>query len=196
MRECASECELTIPVILGAHFDSTAGGASRRSPGADDNGSGTVVVLEALRVLASSQFNPRNTIEFHFYAAEEIGLRGSQDIFRDYRAKNKSVLAFLNGDMAGYSKSGMFAMIEDYTDLGLTQYARVISQAYIGKVPLRGTCGYGCSDHASATANGFRELRKDRNFVRGVGLTRRQLPRLSMPTFARTRARTFTRHKT
>jgi leucyl aminopeptidase len=111
-----------------------------------------------MRVLAESRFKPHNTIEFHFYAGEEAGLLGSQDIFADYRAKEKSVLAFLNEDMAGYSGSGMFAVFEDYVDTGLTQYVRLIAEEYVGKTPLSGTCGYGCSDHASATANGFREL--------------------------------------
>ncbi|KAK0390797.1 hypothetical protein NLU13_0300 [Sarocladium strictum] len=142
-------------VILGAHFDSTAGNATTRSPGADDNGSGTVVILEAMRILAESKFKPHNTVEFHFYAGEEAGLLGSQDIFADYRAKEKTVLAFLNEDMAGYSGSGMFAVFEDYVDVGLTQYVRMIAEEYVGKTPLSGTCGYGCSDHASATANGF-----------------------------------------
>lgn len=143
-------------MILGAHFDSTAGNATTRSPGADDNGSGTVVILEAMRILAESKFKPHNTVEFHFYAGEEAGLLGSQDIFADYRAKEKTVLAFLNEDMAGYSGSGMFAVFEDYVDVGLTQYVRMIAEEYVGKTPLSGTCGYGCSDHASATANGFR----------------------------------------
>lgn len=37
-------------VILGGHMDSTAGGATRASPGADDDGSGSAAVLEVRRV--------------------------------------------------------------------------------------------------------------------------------------------------
>lgn len=72
------------------------------------------------------------------------------------------MLALLNEDMAGYSGSGMFAVFEDYVDMGLTQYVRLIAEEYVGKTPGRGTCGYGCSDHASATANGFREYQEPR----------------------------------
>ena len=62
-------------VIVGAHYDSTGGSATARGPGADDNGSGVVVILEALRVLAESGYQPKNTLEFHFYGGEEGGLR-------------------------------------------------------------------------------------------------------------------------
>jgi leucyl aminopeptidase len=53
------------------------------SPGADDDCSGTVSILEAFRVLATSGFIPENgPVEFHWYAAEEGGLLGSQAIAR------------------------------------------------------------------------------------------------------------------
>lgn len=53
------------------------------APGADDDGSGTVSILEAFRVLADSGFIPANgPVEFHWYAAEEGGLLGSQAIAR------------------------------------------------------------------------------------------------------------------
>lgn len=53
------------------------------SPGADDDCSGTVSILEAFRVLASSGFIPVNgPVEFHWYAAEEGGLLGSQAVAR------------------------------------------------------------------------------------------------------------------
>ncbi|KAI4186222.1 MAG: hypothetical protein LQ348_004252 [Seirophora lacunosa] len=141
-------------VVVGAHFDSTGGSSTARGPGADDNGSGVVVLLEALRVLASNRFAPRNTLEFHFYSGEEGGLLGSADIWRSYRSAGKNVLAFVNTDMAGYSPSGKISVYNDYADTGLTAYVRRIVAAYIGS-STQDTCGYGCSDHASAYSNGF-----------------------------------------
>lgn len=141
-------------VVVGAHFDSTGGSSTARGPGAVDNGSGVVVLLETLRVLASGRFAPKNTIEFHFYAGEEGGLLGSGDIWRSYRSAGKSVLAFVNTDMAGYSPSGKISVYNDYADTGLTAYVRRIVSAYIGS-STQDTCGYGCSDHASAYSNGF-----------------------------------------
>ncbi|KAK3294949.1 uncharacterized protein B0H64DRAFT_476328 [Chaetomium fimeti] len=141
-------------VIVSAHYDSTGGSSSARGPGADDNGSGVVVLLEALRVLASAGFKPKNTLEFHFYGGEEGGLLGSQDVFSDYKSSGKTVLAVLNQDMTGYSPSGKMSIFTDYVDSALTAYARVVATAYIGATT-SDACGYGCSDHASARSNGF-----------------------------------------
>lgn len=68
--------------ILGAHQDSANYlFPLLPAPGADDDGSGTVSILEAFRVLAESGFVPKEgPVEFHWYAAEEAGLLGSQDI--------------------------------------------------------------------------------------------------------------------
>ncbi|OLN88287.1 Leucine aminopeptidase 1-like protein 1 [Colletotrichum chlorophyti] len=142
-------------VIVGAHFDSTGGSSTARGPGADDNGSGVVVILEALRVLANAGFKPKNTLEFHFYAGEEAGLLGSQAIFANYKAAGKRVLGFVNQDMAGYSPSGRISVYNDYVDSALTAYVRLVVTQYTGLAPTSDLCGYGCSDHASGRSNGF-----------------------------------------
>ncbi|KAL2178211.1 uncharacterized protein P884DRAFT_241256 [Thermothelomyces heterothallicus CBS 202.75] len=141
-------------VIVSAHYDSTGGSSTARGPGADDNGSGVVVLLEALRVLAEDGFKPKNTLEFHFYAGEEGGLLGSQAVFSNYKSAGKSVLAVVNQDMAGYSPSGKLSIYTDYVDSALTAYTRIVATAYVGSTT-SDTCGYGCSDHASARSNGF-----------------------------------------
>lgn len=95
-------------VIVGAHMDSIDRyhPEDGRAPGADDNGSGTVTVLEilrgALQVEEVAQGNAAHTIEFHWYAGEEEGLLGSQDIFEKYQADAKTVRGMLNLDMTGY----------------------------------------------------------------------------------------------
>lgn len=40
------------------------------APGAEDDGSGTMAILETLRVLVAAGFRPKRTVEFHWYAAE------------------------------------------------------------------------------------------------------------------------------
>lgn len=145
-------------VIVGAHMDSTAGSSTARSPGADDNGSGSVTILEAFRVLAESGFKPKNTIEFHWYSGEEGGLLGSQGVFSKYKADSKNVLAMLNQDMTGFSPSDKIAVYTDFVDAALSKYVTTIITAYTGTAPNTSRCGYGCSDHASARSNGFRKL--------------------------------------
>lgn len=61
-------------VFVGAHFDSTSN-VSGQAPGADDDGSGTVAVLEMARALAGCQ--PKRSIRFLFFSNEEKGTIGS-----------------------------------------------------------------------------------------------------------------------
>ena len=70
--------------IIGAHQDSANYlFPLLPAPGADDDCSGTVSILEAFRVLAVSGYTPKDgPVEFHWYAAEEGGLLGSQDVAR------------------------------------------------------------------------------------------------------------------
>ena len=116
-----------------------------------------VVILEALRVLASSGFSPKDTLEFHFYAGEEGGMLGSQAVFANYKSAGKSILAVVNQDMAGYSPSGKVSIYTDYVDSSLTAYVRLVATQYTGTSTTSDVCGYGCSDHVSARSNGFRE---------------------------------------
>ena len=60
-------------VILGAHLDSWDLGT-----GVTDNGAGSMVVLEAARVLARSGLKPKRTIRFILFSGEEQGLIGSR----------------------------------------------------------------------------------------------------------------------
>lgn len=137
-------------VIVGAHYDSTGGSSTARGPGADDNGSGVVTQLEALRVLANAKFAPKNTLEFHFYSGEEGGLLGSAAVFKSYSTAGKTVLAMVCQDMTGYSPSGKVSVYTDYSDSGLAAYVRKCVTTYTGLTYTTDTCGYGCSDHASA----------------------------------------------
>src|SRR3989454_282237 len=60
-------------VMLGAHLDSWHAGT-----GATDNGAGTVVMMEAVRILKALGVQPRRTIRIGLWSGEEEGLLGSQ----------------------------------------------------------------------------------------------------------------------
>jgi len=141
-------------VVLGAHEDSTAGSATARAPGADDDASGTATVLEAFRVLVASGFQPDRTLEFHTYAAEEAGLLGSQNIANTYLSRNASVYAQLQLDMTGYG-SGPIGIITDFTNANLTAFVRILIDTYTLADWSDSRCGYGCSDHASWFRAGY-----------------------------------------
>ena len=65
-------------VILGGHYDSWDG-----SDGALDNGTGAVVILEAMRILKRALPNPRRTIIGALWNGEEQGLNGSRAFVED-----------------------------------------------------------------------------------------------------------------
>jgi len=144
-------------VIIGGHEDSLAGGAEGRAPGADDNASGSVVVLETLRLLSEAGIRPNRTIEFHWYAAEEIGLLGSADLAREYKENNVNVVGMLNMDTVSYNINNL-TVIGVFTDNGnaqLIQFVRDLVDEYLVFGRIEKSCGYACSDHASWTNNGY-----------------------------------------
>jgi hypothetical protein len=79
--------------IIDAHYDSVS-----NAPGADDNGSGTVAVLEAARIL--SQYNFKKTIQFVAFDMEEDGLLGSKSFAKNLTAND--VAGVLNFEMIGF----------------------------------------------------------------------------------------------
>ncbi|KAG8690276.1 hypothetical protein FRC11_012724 [Ceratobasidium sp. 423] len=147
-------------VVLGAHEDSINLGnpTSGRAPGADDDGTGAVNLMEIFRVLVANNFKPTRNIEFHFYSAEEVGLLGSQAISANYRSSGKSVYAMLNLDMTGYFRPGtteVITLITDNTDSGLNTFVRSLVSSYSHLPAATSSCGYGCSDHATWNRQGF-----------------------------------------
>lgn len=77
-------------VILGAHLDSWDLGT-----GVTDNGTGSMVVLEAARAIAQSGLKPRRTIRFILFSGEEQGLLGSRAYAAAHAAEADSIQAVL-----------------------------------------------------------------------------------------------------
>ncbi|KAF4562920.1 hypothetical protein EYR40_007367 [Pleurotus pulmonarius] len=146
--------------ILGAHMDSVnqRNPSNGRSPGADDDGSGSVNLIEAFRALVDSGFEPANPVEFHWYAAEEGGLLGSRAIASKYKSDGVNVKGYMNLDMTAYFKPGdkeVVALMTDNTDAALNDYVEKLVTTYTRLAVARSKCGYGCSDHASWNRYGY-----------------------------------------
>ncbi|SLM40773.1 zn-dependent exopeptidase [Lasallia pustulata] len=155
-------------VVIGAHQDSINlfFPSLFAAPGADDDGSGTVTILEALRVLLQSpdivNGTAQNTVEFHWYSAEEGGLLGSQAIFSAYEREGRDVKAMLQQDMTGYVQKTLdngepesVGVITDFVDPALTEFIKEVVTEYCGIPYVLTKCGYACSDHASASKAGY-----------------------------------------
>ncbi len=66
-------------VIVGGHFDAESAGT-----GATDNGAGSAVVMEAMRILRAIDAQPRRTIRGILWGSEEAGLLGSRGYVRNH----------------------------------------------------------------------------------------------------------------
>jgi hypothetical protein len=80
-------------VMLSAHFDSWDGAS-----GATDNGTGTMMAMEAMRILKTAYPNPKRTIMVGHWASEEQGLNGSRAFTEDHPEVMKGLQALFNQD--------------------------------------------------------------------------------------------------
>jgi len=112
-------------------------------------------VLEVFRAITDSGIELDRTVEFHGYAAEEVGLRGSQDVAADYQKRDEAVAAMLQLDMTLYRADDTVSLVNDYVSKDLTALLRQLVDTYCS-VPWQDTeCGYSCSDHASWHKAGY-----------------------------------------
>ncbi|KAJ7068102.1 peptidase [Mycena amicta] len=145
-------------VVLGAHQDSTNMWPFLPAPGADDDGSGTVTILESYRALLAADFHPERAVEFHWYSAEEGGLLGSQAVAKSYEAKSVNVIAMSQFDMTAWVKRGTreeVGLISDFVDTPLTEFNKQLVELYLDIPWVETKCGYACSDHASWMKAGY-----------------------------------------
>lgn len=138
-------------VILSAHYDSWDGGT-----GATDNGTGTLVMMEALRILKKVYPNPKRTILVGHWGSEEQGLNGSRSFVEDHPEIVENVQALFNQDngtgrVVRLSGQG-FLHAYDYLGRWLEAVPREITSHIETTFP--GTPGGGGSDYASFVAAG------------------------------------------
>lgn len=88
-------------VIIGAHRDHFGLQGGRLFAGADDNASGTAVMLEVARILASAPAAPKRSILFISFSGEEQGLLGSRHYVSQPIAPLTSTVGMINIDHAG-----------------------------------------------------------------------------------------------
>lgn len=138
-------------VILSAHFDSWDG-----ATGATDNGTGTLVMMEAMRILKKLYPNPKRTILAGHWGSEEQGLNGSRAFVKDHPEIVEGVQALFNQDngtgrVINISGNG-FRDSYDYIGKWLYSVPEEITSEIETNFP--GTPARGGSDYASFVAAG------------------------------------------
>ena len=140
-------------IVLGAHLDSIAGSGieTSRAPGADDDASGVAGLTEIIRVLMAGNYQPKRNIRFIAYAAEEVGLWGSQAVVAQQAARRDRVVGVMQLDMTAFQGDATDLWIyTDYTNAAQNAFVANLATAYLPTLTVGyDRCGYGCSDHAS-----------------------------------------------
>ncbi|MHC5108951.1 MAG: M28 family metallopeptidase [Planctomycetota bacterium] len=134
-------------VVVGAHFDSV------NNPGADDNGTGTAMVMEMARLF--SQHRPRRTIMYVLFDREEQGKVGSEAFVSDHAGEN--IIMAVTADMIGHD-SGAFG-----TDIYSTSASSPIANAMADAIdeytphltPYINVGNFSFSDHWSFESQGI-----------------------------------------
>jgi len=133
-------------VILSAHFDSWDG-----ATGATDNGTGTLTMMEALRILKKVYPNPKRTILVGHWGSEEQGLNGSRAFVQDHPEIVDGIQAVFNQDNGTGRVTSLQGQgfLNAYSYLGkwLTKVPQSIRQHIETSFP--GQPGTGGSDFAS-----------------------------------------------
>jgi hypothetical protein len=125
--------------LLTAHIDSLPPGPT--APGADDNGSGSIAVLVAAKLLASHPL--ARTVRFVLFTGEEQGLRGSKAYAADSRAREESIKGVVNLDMIAYNSDtdpiiDLYAHTSVPASLALTRlFSEAVSIYDLNLVPHR-----------------------------------------------------------
>lgn len=138
-------------VILSAHFDSWSA-----SGGATDNVTGTVAMMEAMRILSVAFPRPRRTILVGHWNGEEQGLNGSRAFVEDHPAIVRGLHALFNQD----NGTGRIVSMSP----GALPGASAVLQRYLGEIPREitqyirfrgaGAPSTGGSDNASFACTG------------------------------------------
>ncbi|MDX2193287.1 MAG: M20/M25/M40 family metallo-hydrolase [Gemmatimonadales bacterium] len=109
-------------VVLSAHFDSWTAAS-----GATDNGTGTITMMEAMRILKAVLPNPTRTILVGHWNGEEQGLNGSRAFAEDHPEVVAGLQALFNQDNGTGRIAGMGP--------GPFPKAAPVLQRYLGEVP-------------------------------------------------------------
>jgi carboxypeptidase Q len=133
-------------VMLSAHFDSWDGAS-----GATDNGTGSILMLETMRIISEVYPNPRRTIMIGLWGGEEQGLNGSRRFVASNPEIVENLQALFNQDngtgrVVNISAQGLVEAGEHWARW-LAQIPSDITQHINLNVP--GTPSTGGTDHAA-----------------------------------------------
>lgn len=148
-------------VVCGAHYDSYNNSPghpdSLLAPGADDNASGTAGIVETARLLSHCTFE--RSILYCGWAAEEIGLKGSEAFAMECAEQRLDIVGYFNLDMIGYLEEGSdihVNLLYTTQDSLIADYVFNLSHIYYPEMRIwQAWLPWGDSDYSSFNRNGY-----------------------------------------
>jgi len=144
-------------VVVGAHYDHLGyGGFGSLDPdsvrvvhnGADDNASGTALLIEVAHLLQPRSVADARSVVFVAFTGEESGLLGSDYYVKNPVMPNDSTFAMINMDMVGYLKDNRLTAFGAATAEEFTALLDSVNAPYGFQIAASGD-GYGRSDQQS-----------------------------------------------
>lgn len=151
--------------VIGGHYDNilSSGDAFVAVPGANDNASGVAALFEIARVMKLNKYQPRNTIKFVAFGAEELGLLGSAYYADNSLRTLQKIMLMLNNDMIAYEtevdKAKWKINIIDYDNShSLRKRAEQLCDTHTALGNFNDNTNYNRSDSYPFFRNGFKSL--------------------------------------
>ena len=136
-------------VIVGGHMDHVGvNGAGIVYNGADDNASGTAVVMELARSFATARKRPARTLVFVTFAAEEQGLLGSRTLAEHPPFDLDPAVMMLNFDMEGHGDGKVGVGGGEYYPEVWTAFRALLPDSLARTLVTARAWGGSSSDHA------------------------------------------------
>lgn len=143
-------------VMLGGHLDSWYSGT-----GATDNGAGSAVMMEAVRILKTLNLKPKRTIRIALWSGEEQGLFGSTGYVRKYfgdpatlklLSAQSNVSSYFNLDNGTGKIRGIYAQNNEKVQPVFQQWITPLKDLGVTTISLKNT---GATDHLAFDAIGI-----------------------------------------
>ncbi|OZJ02100.1 hypothetical protein BZG36_05212 [Bifiguratus adelaidae] len=144
-------------VILGAHYDSRGSWWGPRAPGANDDGSGTSMLLQSVDLIRQHNISFAKTVQVVAFSGEEEGLLGSKAYAQQLKAENANITLMIQGDMLAYHKPGepmQCGFPGRYSTKEVIALAANITNLYAPELVTGETMAC-CSDHQSFWELGY-----------------------------------------
>jgi hypothetical protein len=142
-------------VVVGAHLDHCGTHMGLLFGGADDNASGSAVVMEIARALGEGAIRTERSVLFALFGAEEMGLIGSRHLANHFPDRFTKIANMINFDMVGAGDGSRCGYSADHADLkqrvqDADRHVRTVRSMFpIRELGVRG------SDHAPFHAQGI-----------------------------------------